>query len=47
MVAPCGTSDLAKRNRSIDLSTGFLVAILNIMEIATLLGSDAKNEYTK
>ena len=36
MVAPCGTSDLAKRNRSIDLSTGFLIAILNIMEIATI-----------
>ena len=30
---PCGSTSLAKQNRSIDLSTGALVAILNIVEI--------------
>lgn len=30
---PCGSTSLEKQNRSIDLSTGALVAILNIVEI--------------
>ena len=33
---PCGTTDLAKQNRSIDLATGFLIAIFNIMEITVI-----------
>ena len=36
MVIPCGTTDLAKQNRSIDLATGFLIAIFNIMEITVI-----------
>ena len=36
MVAPCGTTELAKQNRSIDLATGFLIAIFNIMEISVI-----------
>ena len=36
MVQPCGTTDLAKQNRSIDLSTGFLIALLNIVEIVMI-----------
>ena len=36
MAQPCGATDLAKQNRSIDLGTGFLIAFLNIVEIVMI-----------
>ena len=36
MVRSCRRTDLVKQNRSIDLATGFLIAILNIVEIVLI-----------
>ena len=36
MVQSCRNTDLVKQNRSIDLATGFLIAILNIAEIVMI-----------
>ena len=36
MAQSCGSTDLVKQNRSIDLATGFLIAILNITEIVMI-----------
>ena len=36
MAQSCGSRDLVKQNRSIDLVTGFLIAIFNIAEIVMI-----------
>ena len=48
MVQPCQTADLVKQNRSIDLATGFLIAILSIAEIVMIAKiKSKKKKYTK
>ena len=44
MVQPCRTADLVKQNRSIDLATGFLIAILSIAEIVMIAKIKSKKK---
>lgn len=47
MVQPYRTTDLVKQKRSIDLATGFLIAILSIVEIVMIAKIKRKKKYTK